>query len=217
MKRSSINIVLLAAVVLVFGLVLFIQRDYSRRNLEFAPGMFYSPAYEAGAANSVFSDSGAASTPVPGSVARGYAPLGYAATPEDAVRAGEELRAPTLAGAASEASAARGAELFTTYCAVCHGSGGAGDGPVVQRGFPPPPSLLAANALALKDGQIFHIISHGQRNMPSMASQVQRADRWHLVRHVRALQSRAAKPSGAETAAVPAQSPRPDTTTRRKP
>ncbi len=34
----------------------------------------------------------------------------------------------------------RGQERFNIYCSVCHGAEGDGNGMIVQRGFPPPPS-----------------------------------------------------------------------------
>jgi len=40
----------------------------------------------------------------------------------------------------------------------------------------------------MKGGQIYHIITYGQRNMPSFASQVVRADRWRVAAYIRSLQ-----------------------------
>jgi len=85
---------------------------------------------------------------------------------------------------------ARGEVVFRNYCQVCHGPAGKGDGTVAQRGFPTPPSLLAPKARGLTDGQIFHIITFGQNNMPSYASPVDVDDRWRAVLFVRSLQRR---------------------------
>ena len=57
-----------------------------------------------------------------------------------------------------------------------------------MRGFPPPPSLLADQAVRLADGQIFHIVTYGQKNMPSYAAQVPLDDRWRVIAYVRSLQ-----------------------------
>lgn len=116
-------------------------------------------------------------------------PLHYAATPADALRAGEELASPLEPG--NVRARERGAFVFANFCAVCHGAGGAGMGPVAQRGYPPPPSLLAEHAQKMKDGQLFHILTYGQNNMPSYASQLSRADRWNVVLYVRTLQAAA--------------------------
>ena len=77
------------------------------------------------------------------------------------------------------------------YCTVCHDSAGDGRGPVVARGFLPPPSLHAARALAMPDGELFHVITHGQGNMASYASQLTPEERWQVVLHVRRLQEEA--------------------------
>ena len=63
-------------------------------------------------------------------------------------------------------------------------------GPVAQRGYPPPPSLLAEHAQKMKDGQLFHILTYGQNNMPSYASQLSRDDRWNVVLYVRTCRPR---------------------------
>ncbi|TAN06906.1 MAG: cytochrome c [Rhizobiaceae bacterium] len=81
-----------------------------------------------------------------------------------------------------------GALVYQTYCQPCHGGAGKGDGPVALRGFPPPPSLLAEHAMKLSGNQIFQIVSHGQKNMPSYAVQVPPQDRWAAVSYIRTLQ-----------------------------
>jgi mono/diheme cytochrome c family protein len=49
--------------------------------------------------------------------------------------------------------------------------------------------------MKMKAGQIFHIITYGQRNMSSLASQVVRADRWRVVEYVQSLQELSKKPN----------------------
>ncbi len=112
-------------------------------------------------------------------------PLHYTATKEDAERAGRELVNPLVR---DKKALERGAFVYTTYCETCHGPAGKGDGPVAKRGYPAPPSLLAPKALALADGQMFHIVTYGQANMPSYASQLERQDRWCAIEYVRKLQ-----------------------------
>jgi len=80
---------------------------------------------------------------------------------------------------------------------MCHGPEAKGDGPVLQlvmqHGIPlPPASLVAVKPVPLKDGEMFHIITFGQRNMPAHAAQLTREDRWKVILHVRALQQKAA-------------------------
>lgn len=88
----------------------------------------------------------------------------------------------------------RGTDIYGVFCAPCHGGSGNGDGPVVRRGFPPPPSLTALNAVQMPDTAMYRIISRGQRTMPSYHSQLTPLDRWRAVLHVRQIQKQALSP-----------------------
>lgn len=187
MSAKSANIVLLVVLVLVIGTVFTIRRDYSTRNVEFLPGMVSHVAYGPQSANPNFPDGKTLQRPVEGTVVRGFEQLSYKATPQDALRAGLELSSP-LDPKDSTADIARGKFVFGNMCKPCHGATGVGDGVISQRGHPPPPSLFAENAIQMRDGQIFHIITHGQRNMPSLEVQVVREDRWRVVKYIRSLQ-----------------------------
>jgi mono/diheme cytochrome c family protein len=79
----------------------------------------------------------------------------------------------------------RGATVFTNFCQVCHGPLGLGNGPVALGGFPPPASLQAERAVQMKAGQMFHVLTYGQGNMPSLAAQLSEDDRWSVILHVR--------------------------------
>jgi len=172
--------ILVASVAANFG----ISDNPARRNAEAMPEMVRSIAYKSFTANPNFGDGKTLQTPPEGTIARGVRPLHYAATPDDAVRAGRELTAPLNPPAGLE----RGARVYQIYCQPCHGGAGKGDGPVAMRGYPPPPSFLAEHAIHLVDGQMFHIVTYGQKNMPSYATQVPAEDRWHAIAYVRSLQ-----------------------------
>jgi mono/diheme cytochrome c family protein len=145
--------------------------------------------YGAFAPNPNFPDGKTLREPAPGTVARGHLPLHYRPTPEDAIRAGKELHSPFRA--TDTQARARGARVFADYCQVCHGLQGKGDGPVTKRGVPPPPSLVDGKSREMKDGQLFHILTYGQGNMPSYAAQLSREDRWQAILHVRSFQQAA--------------------------
>lgn len=186
MVRTSLNLILLLALMAVVALTFVLPRDFTHRNEQFLPDMVISVPYNAQSENPNFPDGKTLRRPVAGTIARGFELLPYKATHEDAIRAGEELRNPFKNDSTSDE---RGAVVFFTFCQPCHGLGGLGDGTVPQRGFPPPPSLLAENARKLKDGQMFHIVTFGRGNMPSLAAQVARDDRWHAINHIRELQA----------------------------
>jgi mono/diheme cytochrome c family protein len=190
-SRLRINVALLTVLAVLVLLNWLVGADPGRPNLEFLPDMAHAPRYGTFAANPNFPSGTTLQPPPAGTIPRGQLPLHYQATPEDALRAGKELLNPLDAESASWRE--RGAYVFTNYCAICHGGGGQGDGPMATRGVPPPPSLLADKARELKDGQLFHILTYGQGNMASYAGQLSRADRWSAVLHVRALQRQAGK------------------------
>ena len=89
----------------------------------------------------------------------------------------------------------RGGNRFSIYCATCHGSMGAGDGPTHQRAIElketkwvPATNLLTQSIRDRADGQLFQAIADGVRNMPSYGSQIPQRDRWAIVAFVRQLQ-----------------------------
>jgi len=189
MTTKGINIVLLFILVFLMGTIFVVRRDYLTTNVEFLPGMVSSVAYQPQSANPNFPDGKTLQPPVKGTVVRGFQPILYKATPEDALRAGEDLHSP-LEMQDSTVDLERGAFVYGNICKPCHGPGGAGDGVIPQHGYPPPPSFLAANAMNIKDGQIFHIITYGQRNMPALSGQVVRNDRWKVIKYIRSLQEK---------------------------
>jgi len=86
-------------------------------------------------------------------------------------------------------TAVAGQDLFREYCAVCHGTGGAGDGPIVPK-YPNPPAYQVEKSKALPDGNMFHVITFGRNNMPSHAAQVSTEDRWKVILYIRKLQGK---------------------------
>ena len=82
----------------------------------------------------------------------------------------------------------RGRERYEIYCAVCHGRTGEGNGMVVQRGFPVPPSYQIDRLREAPLGHFFDVITQGYGVMYSYAERVEPADRWAIAAYIRALQ-----------------------------
>lgn len=180
---------IIIAIVLIGGMLLLkmmFGQTPDRRNYEYSPDMARSVAYKAQSPNPFFANGFTQQAPVAGTIARGRLPYHYGASAEESIRAGEELNSPF--NAENPADLQRGQRLYQVFCQVCHGAGGQGDGPVALRGFPSPPSLLLDNARNMKDGQIFHIITYGFKNMPAYAAQIERLDRWQAIAYIRKLQ-----------------------------
>lgn len=84
---------------------------------------------------------------------------------------------------------ARGQNRFGIYCAACHGVLGDGHSEVAKNmTLRPPPSLHEPRIVALPDGYVFSVISHGYGMMPSYAWALPVHDRWAVIAYVRALE-----------------------------
>jgi mono/diheme cytochrome c family protein len=188
MGRYWLNVFLVILIAATATAGWFMERDPIQPNyVSIVEGqMGHSPAYDSFAPNPNFADHTTLRQPPAGTLARGQKPLHYEATPDDAVRAGLELKNPFPD--TDDARLLRGRVVFGNFCLVCHGPLGLGAGPVTQGGFPPPPSLLSERSLHMPDGQMFHILTYGQGNMPAIAPQLSADDRWAAILHVRQLQ-----------------------------
>lgn len=186
MARPILFVMLVVLIAGMLGVTWILRGDPAQPGLAVPTNMADSVAYDSFSRNPVFADGKTLQPPPVGTIARGHLPLHYSASPEDAARAGVELKNPFAADPSPHRE--RGAAVYKSFCAVCHGSAGLGDGPVTRRGVPPPPSLLAEHALGLPDGHMFHILTYGQNNMPPYAAQISREDRWRVILYVRSLQ-----------------------------
>ena len=202
--RLALNIILFLAVLALVVANFALRPNVMRLNYEFLPQMAHAPRYNAFAPNPNFFDGKTLQAPPQGTIPRGYRPLHYDSTPEDALRAAEQVKSRIDLN--SRHARERGSVVFANYCAVCHGVGGAGNGTITQRGFPPPPSLLAGHAINMQDGQMFHVLTFGQNNMPSYASQISREDRWNAIAYLRTLQAQVPAPPSGTTKTSAAQS-----------
>jgi hypothetical protein len=88
----------------------------------------------------------------------------------------------------SEPVLERGAHVYQTNCAVCHGVTGVGDGPVVGQGkLPFATNLMLPTTVNRTDGYIYAIVRLGRGLMPSYR-RIPPQDRWAVVNYVRHLQ-----------------------------
>ena len=93
---------------------------------------------------------------------------------------------------------AEASRLFNINCGICHGADGKASGPLAKGGkVGGIKDLTSAEAIGLADGTIFHIMTYGQNNMGSYASQLDRKQRWMIVQYVRMLQPKAAAAGAA--------------------
>ena len=82
----------------------------------------------------------------------------------------------------------RGRERFDIFCSPCHSRLGDGQGMIVQRGFPPPPSYHTDRLRQQPNGYYYDVITNGFGKMYSYAARIPPQDRWAIVAYIRALQ-----------------------------
>ena len=98
---------------------------------------------------------------------------------------------PTNPIKADDASIARGKELFTINCQMCHGATGEGNGPIAAFliNFKPA-NLTSPLVKAFPDGQIFMTITNGVPDrMPPLNENLTVTERWDVVNYVRTLKA----------------------------
>jgi mono/diheme cytochrome c family protein len=83
----------------------------------------------------------------------------------------------------------RGQARFNIYCSPCHGRVGDGQGMIVQRGFPAPPSYFIDRLLDAPSQHFYDVITDGYGAMFSYRDRVAPSDRWAIVAYIRALQA----------------------------
>jgi S-disulfanyl-L-cysteine oxidoreductase SoxD len=125
--------------------------------------------------------------PGPGSVPTTGVEIVPAPASEAEVFAGKEAAAslpnPVTAG---PESIARGANLYQTYCRVCHGADGRGDGPVGLVFDPRPVDLSDEYTQDQTDGQLYYTITRGRIEMPYYRDALREGERWDIVNYLRA-------------------------------
>jgi mono/diheme cytochrome c family protein len=154
--------------------------------------MYDQPRYKPYAASALFADGGSARSLPPGTVphARGEfadstgGRVGAATVQQDMrAEAAHDMPYPV-----DMQLLRRGQERFSIYCVPCHSPAGDGDGMVVRRGFPAPPSFHSDRLRGVPDRHIYDVITQGYGIMYPYADRIEPQDRWAIVAYVRALQ-----------------------------
>jgi mono/diheme cytochrome c family protein len=154
--------------------------------------MYDQPRYKPYAASALFADGASARALPPGAVphARGQ----FAGSSSGRAGTAAVLRDQQAEAARQNPYPVdmqllrRGQQRYTIYCTPCHSPAGDGDGLVVRRGFPAPPSYHTERLRAVPDRHLYDVISHGYGIMYPYADRVEPADRWAIVAYIRALQ-----------------------------
>ena len=91
---------------------------------------------------------------------------------------------------ADQESIQRGQQLYTTYCTVCHGETGLGDG-LAGETLSPPPSPIGLSSQMIGEDYWFWRVSEGgipfETSMPAWKDILAEQDIWDLLNYVRTL------------------------------
>ncbi|MGH9356051.1 MAG: c-type cytochrome [Terriglobia bacterium] len=146
--------------------------------------MHVEPRYNPESPSTVFADGRSERPMVPGTVARGH------------LRTDELLYTGQINGKVADLfpfpitkkDLERGRQRFNIYCTPCHDYTGGGEGMIVRRGFPGPPSYHDAKLVNSPVGHFFDVMTNGYGTMYSYATRVSVKDRWRIAAYIRALQ-----------------------------
>jgi mono/diheme cytochrome c family protein len=150
-----------------------------------APVIVLLPALMLAACDSGTEDSRAVSSTR--AVMRPHVPVPPGAVPRGAAAQNAALAAP--GPAVTPALISRGKERFLAFCSPCHGAAGLGDGVVVSRGFPRPPSYHEERLKAAPPDYIVGVITSGRGAMYPYAERVPPEDRWAIAHYIKTLQA----------------------------
>lgn len=150
-------------------------------NYQYMNNMYVPVSYETYGEAEIFPGGQEAMLPAEGSIPRGWQPYDYENTTEGLNLAKAELKNPLEV---TEENLAAGSQLYTIYCAVCHGDKGDGQGILVKRekflGIP----SYADPGRVITEGGVYHVQMYGINSMGSYASQTNEMERWQITQHV---------------------------------
>lgn len=178
--RSLYKIALFAGVAMLTAC-----RDTKEPNIQYMPNMQEPVGYETYQESDAFRRGGSeAQLPPDHTVKRGFIPYDIPNSPEGYTASKSVTAVPADFTKYDEAKAT---ELYTIYCAVCHGDKGDGKGILVQKEkFLGVPSYKDREVSV---GSVFHVQTYGLNSMGSYANQLSQQERWMVAQYVMKLKS----------------------------
>ncbi len=152
-----------------------------RPNYQYFPNMYEPVGYETFGEYDIFPNQQQAMVPPENTVPRGFTPYDYENSTAGLELAKAQLQSPYEI---TEENITVGNQLYTVYCAVCHGDKGDGQGILAKRekflGIP----SFADPGRNIVLGGIYHVETYGLNAMGSYASQTSEKERWQIAMHV---------------------------------
>lgn len=179
------------AILLVLSIGAISCQDTKKPNYQLFPNMYEPIGYETYAESEAFNginqlQGQTAQLPPDGTIKRGFEIYEYENTTEGYELAKANLKSPLIT--ISDKEVAKGKELYTIYCAICHGDSGDGQGNLVKR-----EKFLGVPSYAdreMNEGSVFHVITYGLNSMGSHANQLNQHERWLVTDYVLELKNK---------------------------
>lgn len=174
------------SILLLTVAVFLVSCDEDSPNYQYMPDMYEPVGYEAYGEYDIFVNGQEAKLPAEGSIPRGWMPYDYENSSDGMAKAKEELTNPLPY---TEDNVNKGKQLYTVYCAVCHGDSGDGQGILAER-----EKILGVPAYddagrAITEGSVYHVIYYGLNSMGSYAAQTDEKERWQITHYVMSLKA----------------------------
>ncbi len=169
---------------LIMSLVVLVAAcaDDSRPNYQYMPNMYEPVGYETYEKVDFLPNQQEAMLPAENTISRGWMPYEYENSPEGKELA--RLSTSPLDSLKSEENLAAGKELYSIYCAICHGDKGDGQGWLVKQekilGIP----SYADAARNITTGSTYYVQQYGLNAMGSYAAQMNNHEMWQVSEYV---------------------------------
>ncbi|HNM23944.1 MAG TPA: cytochrome c [Saprospiraceae bacterium] len=151
----------------------------------------YTGVYYAGAAELDIVRGKNASNAIAAPV-NGHAPFYYQNTEDDRLRCEQEMVQNPFP--ITKAGLDRAKPLYETYCGVCHGVKGDGQGPLVtvqNAKYPAAPkNFMGDDMINAGNGRYYFGIMYGKNVMGSYADKLSFEERWQVIHYIRSLQAK---------------------------
>ena len=184
---NKIKSIVLASMVIATGLASCDSGDMRRTPGHiYAPDMTYSRAYDAYTSNPNFEDGQTSRLPAEGTIARGH-------QLPDHLKKDDTMAYKTFTTSLrfNDDELKEGGRLFNIYCAICHGTGLDGQGPLFAGGkfASMPANFKDAKYLKMPVGQMYAAMKYGKNMMGSYAAQLDMRQRWMVIAYIKKFQS----------------------------
>ncbi|MGE5356856.1 MAG: c-type cytochrome [Deltaproteobacteria bacterium] len=199
------NYFLMLLIIILIGFTSCQKSGINNTGSEYMPEMYHSVAYEANyetyyprnqsVSKEEYLKYAIPRQPVEGTIPRDNSvsdsqPFYYENTEADRARAMKEITGSPFKF--TDADVETGKNLYTIYCAICHGEKGDGKGYLVRDNggkYPAmPANFLSDDLKNSTDGRYYFALMHGIRLMNPFYDKLNYKERWQVINYIRTLQ-----------------------------